>query len=84
MNNETNKRYYSPQFSKMAAVSVRRLAWALDKPMTLTVDIIVKLLPSLIDPSKVCLSCKDNTRCQGCTFRSQLSETEQAALLAAL
>ncbi len=84
MNNVTNKRYYSPQFSKMAAVSVRRLAWALDKPMTLTVDFIVKLLPSIIDPSKICLSCKDNTRCQGCTFRSQLSETEQAALLAAL
>jgi len=26
------KRYYSPQFSQLAAVSVRRLAWALDKP----------------------------------------------------
>jgi hypothetical protein len=84
MCNTNQKRFYSPQFSAMASISVRRLAWAMGKSMPATVDIIVKLIPSIVDPSKVCLSCKDSTKCQGCTFRTQLTPQEQGALLAAL
>jgi len=84
MQSTTTKRFYSPQFSELAAVSVRRLAWALDVPMPAAVDTMVKLLPSLLDPSKVCLACKDNTKCHACTFRTQLTAQEQSALLAAL
>ena len=84
MQSTTTKRFYSPQFSELAAVSVRRLAWALGVPMPAAVDTMVKLIPSLLDPSKVCLACRDNTKCQGCTFRTQLTPQEQAALLAAL
>ena len=79
-----NKRYYTPQFSELATVSVKRLAWAIGKPMPAAVDLMVKLLPSIVDPAKVCLACKDNTKCQSCTFRSQLTKQEQSALLAAL
>ena len=64
------KRFYTPQFSELAAVSVRRLAWSLDVPMTQTMDHIVRILPSVIDASKVCLSCKDNTKCTCCIFGS--------------
>ena len=84
MQSTTTKRFYSPQFSALAAVSVRRLAWALDTPMTAAVDTMVKLLPSLLDPSKVCLSCKDTSKCQACAFRTQPTQQEQSALLAAL
>jgi len=80
----TNKRFYSPQFSELAAVSVRRLAWAINKPMPAAVDLIIRLLPSIVDPAKVCLSCKDNTKCKGCTFCNPITPQEQAALLAAL
>ena len=79
-----NKRYYTPQFSAFATISVRRLAWAMGVSMPAAVDAMVRLMPSIVDPSKVCLSCKDNTKCQGCTFRSQLTPQEQGALLAAL
>jgi hypothetical protein len=62
------KRYYSPQFSALSAVSVRRLAWYLGLSMPKTVDQVVGLLPSLFSSGVVCLSCKDNTKCKACAF----------------
>ncbi|MDR1127733.1 MAG: hypothetical protein LBL20_00335 [Treponema sp.] len=78
MSTVTQKRYYSPQFSGLAAVSVRRLAWAMGKPMPATVDLIVRLLPSVLDPANVCLACKDNSKCKLCAF-SQQPAAENAA-----
>jgi hypothetical protein len=75
---------YTPQFSETATISVRRLAWAMGKSMPAAVDLMVSLLPSSVDPSKVCLSCQDSSKCQGCIFRSILTPEEKAALLAAL
>jgi hypothetical protein len=72
------KRYYSPPFSELSAVSVRRLAWALKLTMPKTVDQVVSLLPSLFPSGVVCPACKDNTKCQSCAF-SQPSAAEQAA-----
>ena len=80
----SQKRFYSPPFSEMATVSVRRLAWALNKNMPAAVDLMVRLISSIVDPSKVCLSCKDNTKCHGCTFRCPITQEELAALLTAL
>jgi hypothetical protein len=71
---------YSPEFSPVATVSVRRLAWALKKSMPKTVDLMVSLMPSLVEPSKVCLSCKDNTKCHTCIFSRKFTQQEQAAL----
>jgi hypothetical protein len=71
---------YSPQFSNTATVSVRRLAWAMGKSMPKTVDLMVGLMPSLVDPSKVCLSCKDDSKCRLCIFSRKLTQQEQAAL----
>ena len=80
MSTQFQKRPYTPQFSDMATVSVRRLAWALNKPMTHTVDIMVKLLPLVVDKSKVCLVCKDKTKCQGCCFLNLAKPQELEAL----
>ena len=79
-----DKRYYSPQFSQLAAVSVRRLAWALNKPMPATVDFMVKLMPSFLTPSKVCQSCKDKSACQICIFSKPLNTEELTALVEAV
>ena len=78
------KRYYSPQFSELAAVSVRRLAWAINKPMPAAVDIIVKLMPSIVNPSKVCSLCKDKQACQACVFSKQLDPEELTVLEAVI
>jgi hypothetical protein len=69
------KRFYSPQFSEISAVSVRRLAWSLGVSMPKAVDQVVGLLPSLFSPGVVCLSCKDNTKCQSCAFGQQAAAT---------
>jgi hypothetical protein len=65
------KQFYSPQFSELSAVSVRRLAWSLGVTMPKAVDQVVSLLPSLFSPGVVCLSCKDNTKCKACAFSQQ-------------
>jgi hypothetical protein len=78
------KRYYSPQFSQSAAVSVRRLAWALGKPMPATVDLMVQLVSSIVDQEKVCLACKDKTRCLACGFFNPLAPHQRVTLLAPL
>jgi hypothetical protein len=72
------KRYYSPPFSELSAVSVRRLAWFLHVPMSKAVDQVVGLLPSLFSPGVVCLSCKDNTKCKACTFGQQAATVPAA------
>jgi hypothetical protein len=71
---------YTPQFSDTATVSVRRLAWALKKSMPKTVDPMVSLMPSLVEPSKVCLACQDQTKCHACIFSRKFTQQEQAAL----
>jgi hypothetical protein len=69
---------YTPQFSPLATVTVRRLAWALQVSMPKAVDRAVNALPSIFPPSVVCPLCKDTTKCQLCAF-SQPSAAEQAA-----
>ena len=75
---------YSPQFSDMACVSVRRFSWAMKKSMPFAVDLMVKLLPTIINPSKVCGLCQDKTKCEICIFSKQLNPEELAALEAVI
>jgi hypothetical protein len=63
------KRFYSPQFSEVSAVSVRRIAWALEMNMGQAVEKIVCCLPAIIKPEKVCSACKDKTKCASCVFQ---------------
>jgi recombinational DNA repair protein RecR len=75
---------YTPQFSDMASISVRRFAWAISKNMPATVDIMVKILNTIIDPSKVCQLCQDKTKCQACAFSQQVNPEELAVLEAVI
>jgi hypothetical protein len=67
---------YSLQFSELATVSVRRLAWTLQVAMPKAVDRAVNMLPSIFPPSLVCPLCKDSTKCALCGF-NQHSTAEQ-------
>jgi hypothetical protein len=77
MNTTNQKRYYSPQFSPLASISVRRLAWAMGISMPAAINILVRLLPTIVNPSKVCNLCKDKTKCQGCSFNNKTPPQEQ-------
>jgi len=67
---ERRKKMYSPNFSELACISVRRLAWAMGANMGQAVDIMVKSLPAIINPEKVCSRCKDNSKCMACIFKA--------------
>jgi hypothetical protein len=59
---------YTPQFSPLATVTVRRLAWALHVSMPKAVDRVVNALPAVFSPLEVCPLCKDTTKCGLCAF----------------
>ena len=85
INTDNFKRFYTPQFSETASVSVRRFAWFLNKPMTQAVEKIILLLPFIMDSSKVCQTCRDSRKCASCAFNiKKLPEEEQYKILAAL
>jgi hypothetical protein len=84
MSAQQQKKLYSPSLSEMAVISVRRLAWAMGKSMPAAVDLMVKLMPSTLDPSWVCHACKDNSKCPACIFCRESGVKDKAALLAAL
>ena len=62
---------YTPELSDEASCTLRRIAWALHMPMTVAMDIIMRVIPLIIDREKVCEGCRDKTRCQDCTFSQQ-------------
>ena len=72
---------YSPKFSELATVSVRRLAWAMGTDMGKAVDVLVKALPAFIKSDMVCASCKDPTKCLTCTFKNCGEMPEKALTL---
>jgi hypothetical protein len=72
---------YTPQFSDTASISVRRLAWAIEKPMGAAVDLMVSLLPSLVDSSIVCPACRDRSKCKNCIFITKFSTEQKTALV---
>ena len=62
---------YTPQLSDAASATLRRIAWALDKPMTRTMNTIFIKLPNLMDRTKVCDSCRDPSACNICGFNGK-------------
>jgi len=62
---------YTPELSLEGSQTLRRIAWALDKPMTETIEIVVKNVTMFINPQKICAKCKDKSLCQECIFSAQ-------------
>jgi len=59
---------YTPELSQTSSCTLRRIAWALDMPMTKTIERVFDQLPQIIDRKKVCEKCRDKTRCEECRF----------------
>lgn len=62
---------YTPELSDQASCTLRRIAWALGLPMTITMETIFEHLPRLMDRKKVCFACRDRTRCNHCLFKPE-------------
>jgi len=66
---------YTPELSDEASCTLRRIAWALHVPMTKALDMVMNVIPMIVDPQKVCAGCRDKTRCQDCTFSGENHKT---------
>ena len=62
---------YTPELSLKSSQTLRRIAWALDKPMTKSLELLVLNFTMFIDRKKICSKCKDNSICQECIFSEQ-------------
>jgi len=61
---------YTPELSMGDSCTLRRIAWALNVPMTKAMEKVFEYLPKILDREKVCQGCRDKTKCQGCAFNS--------------
>jgi hypothetical protein len=82
MSPNNKKRWYTPQFSEKAVVSIKRLSWALGVSMPKTIDLLVDEISLIFSSSLVCPKCTDNTKCEICGFHQQTQAAKNAALSA--
>ena len=61
---------YAPSFSTRSTVSLRRIAWSLDVPMTVAMEKVMDILPLVMPAQKVCAKCQDRSRCTDCVFKT--------------
>jgi len=61
---------YTPQLSYKSLCTLRRIAWALNTPMTKALERIFDHLSLILDRKKVCEGCRDKTRCDDCVFNN--------------
>ncbi len=59
---------YTPELSLKSSCTLRRIAWALGVPMTQAIERVFEHLPSILDRNKVCIACRDPTKCSQCAF----------------
>ena len=81
---EFEKRVYTPQLSGESSAAIRRFAFSKGIRMTKALELLIKALPVITDPTKVCLSCKDKTDCKACIFCRHFTAEDKKAVLAAL
>jgi len=61
---------YTPELSDYHSGTLRRIAWALGKPMTKTLHTLFDSLDLIVDPGKVCERCRDKSLCDQCYFKT--------------
>jgi recombinational DNA repair protein RecR len=64
---------YTPELSYRSSCTLRRIAWALNTPMTKAMERIFDHLTEILDREKVCEGCRDKTRCDDCVFNNNNS-----------
>ena len=72
---------YTPELSMESCQILRRIAWSLEKPMTKTIEIVVKNITMFIDRKKVCSKCRDNSICKECVFSTRKHKARNKEVL---
>jgi hypothetical protein len=72
LNSKNRPRLYSPQINQLSVFILRRIAWAVNQPMTTSLDQIIAAILPKINIAVVCATCKDKLQCAVCPFKTQL------------
>ena len=59
---------YTPELSQKHSSTLRRIAWALETPMTKAIEHVFDYVSQVMDSKIVCEACRDKTRCETCGF----------------
>lgn len=71
---------YTPEFDLATVRIVRRIAWAMNVPMTVALPSIIQWIATRLDPGKMCSSCRSPVGCGECPFnkpKTPSSRSEQ-------
>ena len=67
---------YTPELTYQDSCTLRRIAWALEMPMTKAMDKVFEYLQKILDREKVCEGCRDKSKCEECAFCAH-NQTQQ-------
>ncbi len=59
---------YTPELDSCRSSTLRRIAWALDMPMTKAMTAVIEYVSKAIDSKRVCSACRDKSKCISCVF----------------
>ena len=59
---------YTPELTQHHSSTLRRIAWAMEMPMTRALAEVFDYLGNSLDPVQICSACRDKTRCTTCPF----------------
>ena len=59
---------YTPGLSQRHSGTLRRIAWALEMPMTKAIEEVFDYLSKVMDEKKICYACRDKSFCESCEF----------------
>ena len=64
---------YTPELFQIGSVTLRRLAWHLQKPMTKSLEMLIELTATKmaeVRPEEICKRCRDDSICEWCPFHT--------------
>ena len=64
-----DKMAYTPELSQKHSCTLRRIAWALNMPMTKAIEEVFDYLGVVMNRVIVCNACRDKTKCSTCVFK---------------
>ncbi len=66
---------YTPELDTVSSVTLRRMAWAENRPMTSTLKSTVWYAALDAESKKVCAARRDRSKCTLCVFQVDRSKT---------
>ena len=72
---------YTPALTYQDSCTLRRIAWALNLPMTKAMEKVFEYLPKILDREKICEGCRDKSKCSECTFNSHNQKQQEKEVI---